>query len=133
MTIPIIDSPAGFAPLTALAFGSAGAAATAVDATHPLPTRGATVASFTDRSGIIATAGAAQPLAPARAGRAGLCVQNLSGADLWLGIVAAATAGAPAIRIAAGQMYESPAHGVPGGAIGILGATAGQAFSAWEW
>ncbi len=129
-----VTAPGGFVPQQAVAFGSRGAPATAVDATHPLPTtaRGTTV-SYRDISGQIATASTAQQLAPARPDRQGLFIQNLSSGDLWINMDGIALAGRPALRIAPGQLYESPSHGVPGTAVSVFGATAGQAFSAREW
>lgn len=46
MTIPrVAEAPAGYARVTALRFGAQGRAATPIDAYHPLPVRGATVAA----------------------------------------------------------------------------------------
>lgn len=129
-----VKAPGGFVPQQAIAYGGVGGPAVAVDADHPLPVAPQPVAvAYVDRSGTIAAGGAAQAVAAARPERRGFLIQNLSNGDLWLGLGAPATAGAGAIRIGAGQMYESPATGVPAAAISIAGATAGQAFTAKEW
>jgi hypothetical protein len=131
---PVIDAPASFVPRMAVSFGASGDVATAVDGAHPMPVgpRGVPV-GYLDRSGAIAAGGAPQTIAAANPARQGFLVQNLSAADLWFSSLGAATAGSPALRIAPGQLYESPAHGVPSTAISILGATTGQAFAAREW
>lgn len=129
-----VRAPGGFVPRHALSYGSDGQAAVAVDDGHPLPVsqRGRTV-TYTDRSGTIAAAGTAQPLAPANAARGGFFIENLSTGDLWITSLGTATIGQPAIRIAAGQLYEFPANGVPGASLSIVGATAGQSYAAREW
>jgi len=134
----VIGAPGGFVPQVAVGYGTAGGEAVAVDATHPLPVAIATgaaagAATYLDRSGGIAAAGQAQQLVAANAARRGFFIQNLSAGDLWLNSTGAASAGAPSIKVAAGQLYESPAHGVPATAISVLGATAGQSFAAREW
>lgn len=134
MGIPQVEVPAGYVPSVALSYGAQGAAAVAVEDTRPLPVAvRATTVAYTDRSGIIATGGAAQVLATANATRRGMFVQNVSTADLWINPTGTAVADQPALRIAAGQYYEFPLHGVPGGAVSILGAITGQGFAAREW
>lgn len=129
-----VSTPGGYVPEQAMAFGTRGTPAVAVDAANPLPVAPQmTAASYVDRSGSVATAGAAQSVAPARAGRHGFFLQNLSSGDLWIGFGSAATIGAPSLRLAAGQLYESPASGIPADAISVTGATAGQSFTAKEW
>lgn len=80
----------------------------------------------------IDTGNTSQTLFSSNTDRRGIMVQNLSSGDLWLGLGATAVANA-GIRIPPGAIYESPAHGFITGAINIVGATAGQAFSAYEW
>ncbi|MEH3038222.1 MAG: hypothetical protein PGN23_17275 [Sphingomonas adhaesiva] len=134
MADPIISAPGSFVPRVALSYGAAEAAAVAVDEAHPLPVAARAVAvSYVDRSGTIASGGTAQVLAPAQATRRGFFVQNLSSGDLWISSVGTAAADQPALRIAPGQLYEAPAHGVPAGAISLFGATSGQSFAAREW
>jgi hypothetical protein len=130
----VIDAPATFVPLTAVSFGGSGMVATPVDPAHPMPVgpRGVAV-TYVDRSGMIAAGGTAQVAAAANPARQGFFVQNISTADLWLSSVGTALAGSPSLRIAPGQLYESPAHGVPSTAISIIGATTGQAYVAREW
>ena len=129
-----VQAPGRFVPRQALSYGAEGETAVAVDEAHPLPTspRGHAV-TFTDRSGTIAAANTTQQIAPANPARSGFLIQNLSTGDLWLATSGAATAGQPALRIGAGQLLEFPASGVPAGAVSVLGATAGQSFSAREW
>lgn len=87
-----------------------------------------------DQSGSIATGGTAQQLMPANGRRRGFSVYNLSSADLWINeLGAAAVAGQPSLKITAGTYYETPASGVGVQAVSILGATAGQQFTAREW
>ncbi|MEH3045538.1 hypothetical protein [Sphingomonas adhaesiva] len=130
----MVEVPAGYVPSVALSFGAQGAVAVAVDDAHPLPAAmRATTVAYVDRSGTIAAGGTAQVLAAANAVRRGLFVQNVSAADLWINPTGTAVADQPALRIAAGQYYEFPVHGVPAGAVSIVGATTGQGFAAREW
>lgn len=134
MTDPTIAAPGGFVPRFAVSFGAPDTIATAVDPTHPLPVAAqASGVSYVDRSGTLAAAGIAQQVAGANPARRGFFIQNVSAADLWLSSVGAAVSDQPALRVAAGQLYECPVHGVPVTAISIIGGTAGQAFSAREW
>jgi hypothetical protein len=129
-----VQAPGGFVPQQAVAFGAQGASATGVDGDHPLPVQPmVTAVTYLDRSGSLAVAGVSQAVAPARAGRRGFFLQNLSGGELWIGFGTAATAGTSSIRLAAGQLYESPAGGVPADAISVVGSSAGQSFTAKEW
>lgn len=131
---PAIRAPAPYVPQQALAFGERGQAAASVTNQRPLPVhdQGSAV-SYQDRSAATAQGGVAQGLAPANPARHGFFVQNLSGDDLWLGLDGTAGAGRPSIRVGPGQLYESPRHGAPAGAISILGTAAGQSFTAKEW
>ena len=87
-----------------------------------------------NRSGTITTGGAAQSFAGANPGRIGHSIQNNSTGDLWFNDLGNAAALAqPSTKIPSGSLYESPITGCPGGAISIIGATTGQAFSAREW
>lgn len=89
--------------------------------------------AYTSRSGTITTGGQAQPLAATNAARTGFWIQNLGTGDLWLSFTGTASAGQPSLKLPAGALYESPAHGVPRGAISVYGATTGHAFTAMEW
>lgn len=134
MTDPLIGAPGGFVPRVAVSFGAGDAPAAAVDDARPLPVapRGVGV-TYTDRSGAIGSGGAAQQLAPANPARRGFFVQNLSADDLWISSVGTAAGGQPALRVSPGQLYESPAHGVPVAAVSVWGAATGQPFAAREW
>lgn len=129
-----VSAPGGFVPQQAVAFGIPGQPAVAVSPAHPLPTANRGVAvTYADLSGAIANGGTAQQLAVARPARQGFFIQNLSSGDLWINMAGPAVADRPALRIAPGQLYESPAHGAPNGTLSILGAATDQAFSAREW
>lgn len=90
-------------------------------------------AAYVDRSGTITAGGTAQQLMPANSARRGFFLQNNSTADLWINPNAAAVASQPSLKVPAGALYESPFGGAPAGAISIIGATTGQAFSAREF
>lgn len=91
-------------------------------------------ATLTNRSGTIAAGGTAQQLMPANTARRGFKLQNLSAGDLWIREDgSAATAAAPSIKLVSGGYYEPPPSGVTDAAVSVIGATTGQAFSAWEW
>lgn len=92
-------------------------------------------AGLTDRSGSIATAGAAQQLAAANTARLGWRLQNTSAADLWFNDTgdSASAGGAGCFQVASGGYYETPAGGASVASISIYGASAGQTFSASEW
>lgn len=98
----------------------------------PVAARGQGV-TYVDRSGRVASAGSAQQVAPANAVRRGFLIQNVSTGDLWISSVGTATGDQPALGIAPGQLYASPASGVPVNAISLFGTIEGQAFSAREW
>lgn len=87
----------------------------------------------TDISGTITLGGTAQTIAAANGGRLGFWIQNNSSGDLWINTLATAVASQPSLKIAAGALYESPVGLAPVGAISIIGATTGQAFSAREF
>jgi hypothetical protein len=94
---------------------------------------GSALVTKTDRSGTVTLGGTAQTLAAANASRRGFSIQNTSAGDLWFSTEATAVALSPSFKIPPNALYEEPAHGVDGGAISIIGATTGQAFSAREW
>lgn len=89
--------------------------------------------TYTSRSGTITAGGVAQTLMVANTARTGFSVQNLSSGDLYISSVGTAAATQPSMRVPAGSLYETPAHGCPVEAISIFGATTGQAFAAMEW
>ena len=90
-------------------------------------------AAPTNRSGTITAGGTAQELLASSTTRYGLSLLNLSAGDIWLSFFGPAAASAPAIRIAAGALYETPPTCYPRAAVSIFGATTGQAFTAFEW
>lgn len=92
------------------------------------------MAIIIDRSGTVTLGGTAQTLMSENSPREGFMVQNTSAGDLWineLGGTAAATQ--PAIKIAAGQTYETPANLPCPYVVSIFGVTTAQAFTAREW
>ncbi len=104
----------------------------------PLPVSGIVATAgrgviLTDRSGTIATNGQAQQMAPANAARTGMMLQNHSAGDLWVDSLSTAVQSQPSVRIPPGAMYEWPSTGVPTTAVSVIGATAGQTFTAREW
>jgi hypothetical protein len=95
--------------------------------------------ALVDVSGKITTGGTFQTIvaaATATAPRRGFSLQNLSTGDLWLndqGNAAINSATPQSFQIPPGVLFEYPAHGVPQGALSIIGATTGQAFAARVW
>lgn len=85
------------------------------------------------KSGTITLGGTAQAFLGANAARSGFWLQNNSAGDLWISEVGTAAAAQPSLRIAPGQLYESPITGCPTTAVSIYGATTAQAFTAREW
>jgi len=92
-----------------------------------------TPVSYTNRSGTITTGNAAQQLAPVNLARKGYFVQNVSAGDLWISTESTAVLNQPSIKLIANAFYESPVGLPPSGAISIIGATTGQAFTAREY
>lgn len=106
------------------------------DGTYSLAVNGSsqgTQVTLTNQSGSITTGGTAQTAIAANGARRGFEIQNLSSGDLWINTLATAVQDQPSMRIAPGQLYETPAHRVPTGAVSIIGATTGQKFYAREW
>lgn len=91
------------------------------------------VNGYADRSGTVASGGVAQALMAANPARKGYWIQNNSASDLWIRDTGTAAAIQPSLKIAAGNLYESPVTGCPTTAISIFGATTGQTFTAREW
>lgn len=84
----------------------------------------------TNRSGAITTGGTAQSLAVANANRKSLSGQNISSGDLWINEVGgtAAIDAAGSYKITAGAAFKINTNQ----AVSIIGATAGQKFTATE-
>lgn len=84
-------------------------------------------------SGTITTGGTAQNAAAANTARLGYALQNNSTGDLWFNSLATAVMSQPSIRLVAGAYFETPVGGAGSGAVSIIGATTGQAWSGREW
>ena len=126
------DAAGGIVPAGVAAF-VVGTVARPVTAADPLPVlRGVTAGALTDRSGTIAAGGAAQQVAAANVNRKYLLIQNLSAADLWVNFGAAAVASQPSVRLAPGAALVMRGDYVDTQAVSVVGATAGQAFTAKE-
>lgn len=87
----------------------------------------------TNASGTITSGGTAQNAAAANATRRGFVLQNNSTGDLWFSTIATAVQSQPSFKLPPGAYYESPPFGGGVGAISIIGATTGQAFTGREW
>lgn len=90
-------------------------------------------AAPTSISGTITTGATAQNAASANSSRKGFMLQNNSTGDLWFSTLATAVASQPSIKLPPGAYYESPLGAGGTGAISIIGATTGQAWSGREW
>ena len=86
----------------------------------------------TDKSGTITTGGSAQTIIAANTSRKGWELQNNSSGDLWFNTLAAAIVGEPSFKLAPGQSYSTDSGFADTGAVSLIGATTGQAFSARE-
>lgn len=120
----------GIAAMTPLLVNASGAAVTVVQGTAGSAAwlvdtaRGG---ALTDASGTCADGNSHQLLAANNARRY-LIIQNLaSSANLWFNFGTAAVASQPSIRLAAGRIWESPAHFCPTGTVNALGTT-GETF-----
>jgi hypothetical protein len=87
----------------------------------------------TSASGTITSGGTAQNAAAANASRRGFQLQNNSTGDLWFSTIATAVQSQPSFKLPPGAYYESPPFGGGVGAISIVGATTGQAFTGREY
>lgn len=91
------------------------------------------IATRTDKSGTVTSGGTAQTIIASNAARKGFEIQNQSTGDMYFSTLAVAVQGQPSVRIAPGQLYETPLGGSGTGAVSLIGATTGQAFAAREW
>jgi len=105
-----------------------------VSGSNPLPIA-TFAASYTNRSGSIATGGVAQQLMAANASRRGWMVQNTSGQNLYVNETGvAAVQGTPSWTILPNSWFPATYYNAaPSGAISIIGPTTGQTFIAREW
>ncbi len=87
-----------------------------------------------DRSGTITEGGTAQTAAAAKVTRRYLYIENPITATerLWFWTVATAVADSPSISREPGQSWENPAHFCPTGAVSVIAATTGHAWTARE-
>lgn len=91
-----------------------------------------TTGRLTDHSGTTAVGGQSQQVMAANADRKYLFLQNLLGGDLWFNFDVAATIGRPSIQLIAGAIYICEASFVPSGTLNVIGAVAGQDYTAKE-
>jgi hypothetical protein len=89
--------------------------------------------SPTSCSGTITTGNSAQTQIAASSGRIGFAIRNVSDGSLWISNKGTATKDHNSLEIKTGELYESPEHGTPVGAISVIGATTGQAFFCEVW
>lgn len=87
---------------------------------------------LTDLSGTVTTGGTSQQVAVANIDRELFFLQNLSAGDLWVNFDTAAVTQQPSIKVPPGATFVAEQNFVPTGAIHIIGATTGQAFTAKE-
>lgn len=114
--------PVSGAPIAVI--GVAGAQAVTI-----MPLRRA----FTDRSGTTsATINTSTQVAPANNVRTYFFIQNVGGADIWVNIEAAATAGQPSIKLTPNSSLTFEDSAIPTQAINVLSGTASVAFTAKE-
>lgn len=88
--------------------------------------------TLTDGSGSIATASTSQQVFAANVSRKYLLVQNTSAGALGINFTSAATLGVGSIQLAAGASFVMESAFVSTEAVTIIGATAGQTFTAKE-
>lgn len=90
--------------------------------------------TFADRSSTITTGGTPQTISAADVVREGFTFHNLSSGDLYINIPGTASTTLPgSIKVIAGALYETPPGATPRGAVSVVGATTGQAFTYKEW
>jgi hypothetical protein len=88
--------------------------------------------TWVDKSGTIATGGAAQTAVPENLARSYLFIQNNSAGDLWFNAGVTAVASQPSIKLVAGASIAYDASFVPRTLISIIGATTAQTFTIKE-
>lgn len=86
-----------------------------------------------DRSGTITSGGTAQTIAAADSTRIGFLIQNVSDTDMYVNFGAVAVAGGTSLKLVSGAGYETPSTLAEKGAVSVIGATTGKAFTAKEW
>lgn len=92
--------------------------------------------SLTDRSGTIAAANVSQVLAPAKANRRYLFIENTSGGvttgNLWFNFTAAANSNQPSLRLAVNGSFVMEGGFISTEVINVTGETTGMSFTAKE-
>ena len=92
------------------------------------------VTALQNRSGTIALANTSQVFAATNLTRKGFWIKNNSTTHpLYINELGTAAADLNSLKIDPLALYESPLTGVSTGAIGILGPSTGQTFTAREW
>lgn len=90
-------------------------------------------AAFIDRSSTVTTGGTAQQIAAANTTRTYLLIQNVSTASLWVNVGVVAVQNQPSILLPAnGGSVVWEDNFIPTGAVSLIGATTGQAFTCKE-
>lgn len=89
--------------------------------------------TYVDKSGTLTAGGTAQNAAASNTSRQGFIIQNNSSGSLWFSTLTTAVQSQPSIQLMPNAYYEFPSTGVSTGAVSIIGATTGQAWSAREW
>ena len=119
----------GTIPALAVTIVQGGAEVTAAAGLTVKLTRG----TLANGSGSITLGGTAQNAMAANSSRVGFMIQNISAGDLWINTLTTAVADQPSIKVAPGQLYETPLTMPCTGAVSIIGATTGQKFVGREW
>lgn len=89
--------------------------------------------AVTDRSGTIAVGGVSQQVCAREPQRAYATIQNISSGDLWLNTTDPAAIDTPgSFRLPPGSVWTEEGNFVTVETINIIGATAGQAYTAKE-
>ena len=116
-------------PRTKISHGIDGTAKD-VSIEDPFPVTGGRLTAGINRSGTIQTANASQVLAPANVNRIALYIQNISDDDIWITeLLTGATIAQPGnYCVSSLDAFTVSTNR----AVHIVGATAGQAFSATE-
>lgn len=93
----------------------------------------ARVTTLTNASNTITSGGTAQTTVASNASGYNYLIQNNSMGDLWFSTLATAVQSQPSIKLPAGAAYETPDSLKAVGALSVIGATTGQAFTIRKW
>lgn len=97
-----------------------------------MPTSAGVADFWVDKSGTITLGGTAQTIATVNRGRRYFLLQNVSSGTLWLNVDVTAVQTQPSIKLLPDDVLIWEGTFVPAGAISLIGATTGQAFTAKE-